>query len=837
MKLSSLFVAFNLVAFAATSASAQEVRPAPGRALPTEVELDESKLGRMVWVASQDYAPTTEPGGTVAAGTKTFKFMEDTCLAAGTGGVEQKGNAVYRLLARPVANGTAIETLHGWIDERLLVMTPEALKHRDTTIYRKVMIVNTRRDLEQVSDAKSVDQHVQIRLNPGTSSTPIDPCRLFDVFFNWGETELWDGSKNIKYVLIGPDWDFPFQDPIEDRSRAVLGWVPADRVCHWSTRQAVDWDEASTRPDAKPRRLAQGHVWSSMRQAQQMLDFVKQSTPGAKPPVQPLSSEGWDAAAGTVALGPAEMRFPILEWTEQDKKDRETYGDDPDWALFSVGVVGDFVDADGKVIATKSEILKLRHDITALRNEMSTIEVLFVIDDTSSMREVFPRVADTVQTLAKEFQGNVGQNLRVAVAYYNDVPTDGSTKAGRPFMTNALAGVNALRNGKTVLEELRTHETQDGEDLLEMVFDGITRGIEDATFSSEATKLVILLGDAGDRQANSGDEALAQAITKVKVALGAESERPIDFYAIRVRTEADDKPGYKEAMQIFEKQILGLVSAVNDNPEKRRRAEYASVTDLTGITTRIRERFTLLKQQADALQGKLAKAERGQIGRTQFSQDELDSIQRRNPKFVSVLESGGAVQLFSPGYVWMHREQSLDESNPDAFRHCLLVNGEEVKRLLDPLDLLLIHSRSAPDLGEQALTKIVISQVGEGKNTKLSWDEHAKLKANGLEARSPLLNTKLESLNPNVFSMQELYDLERKRDGLEDVLAGKQFRYVSQPLKRSNGSFTRWERGEQLLEDPTGNNFNRAFKLGGRTKEDQKAGADWYWIDKVREWP
>ena len=124
------------------------------------------------------------------------------------------------------------------------------------------------------------------------------------------------------------------------------------------------------------------------------------------------------------------------------------------------------------------------------------MEILFVVDETDSMGPWLPKVAETIEKIVRSVRtagaGGGGLEVRLAVAYYGD--TFGGTQPATPAELQDVA-----QAGDGLFENVAKHPLQNGGDALERVFLGLGRGIDDAGFSDVSRKMVILIGDMGNK--------------------------------------------------------------------------------------------------------------------------------------------------------------------------------------------------------------------------------------------------------------------------------------------------------------------------------------------------
>ena len=222
-------------------------------------------------------------------------------------------------------------------------------------------------------------------------------------------------------------------------------------------------------------------------------------------------------------------RFPAFLYQGDDNFPR--VHPDTNARLFKIGML-----AQRGVDEKERE--SINKHIDALRKELNQIDVVFVIDDTASMKKWFPQVEYIAAQISDELRGDEDLRVRVAISYFND--RDKTTGIHSPE-TNALeSNKDAIRRQ---LDGLRMHQERRGieYDPAEMMFDGIEKAIDAAGYDNAAYKMLVVIGTDPDKSAIpdlSGGEERAK---KIVDRLGPTDLRPIEFYAVQVAKQSGDR--------------------------------------------------------------------------------------------------------------------------------------------------------------------------------------------------------------------------------------------------------------------------------------------------------
>lgn len=158
-------------------------------------------------------------------------------------------------------------------------------------------------------------------------------------------------------------------------------------------------------------------------------------------------------------------------------------------------------------------------DLKEKVKEQAGLEMLFVIDETSSMRPYFEGVAAFIEDaggVVGSPQGQAAQKVRVGVTYYSDGPREiqwfrwsralGQNQPGLVLMGKGDAAVLA--------RDVQTNEDKlppgDFSDAPERSLEALRRAIETAGFLKGASKYVAIIGDTGYEADPEGAANLAQ---------------------------------------------------------------------------------------------------------------------------------------------------------------------------------------------------------------------------------------------------------------------------------------------------------------------------------------
>jgi len=638
------------------------------------------------------------------------------------------------------------------------------------------------------------------------------------MYFIYDEIAFGAGDSMQQYVLLGASPSFSEVASTERIRETIVGWVPADRICRWNTRHALDWNADSTLPDASPRRSVAGTVWLSTEAALKSGPAGDDTSPELAVDENVLFTEVLDPKGVSHARPFEQLRFPIIESNSMAKDATSSAGHrfGQDWRLYKVGVVGDFVDPTGQVIATRSRILAMQKKMATIEQLLQTTEVLFVIDDTGSMQQWFAAVADTLEQIVEKL-GSQDRTVRVAVAFYNDSETGVTTMPLKRLTTTV---------GWQLADTVRSHKSVRGGNPREPVFSGIEEAIRGAGFSPFSRKLVIVIGDDGDRV--DADDTEPEREREVVKRLLPKMQSQIEFLAIQVYPQEQiDKLSAARAFATQMKTVASLAKEQGGDGLY----DYVSSDDRDKVGQLILERYDRLNSQAEEDRQLLEKLKRGQWGQTKIG----PALKRTLEIFgvdIDTLQEENGVQLFQEGYVWAKDRDITtwiggSTSAPSPTSHVLLIDQQDLERMIDILgDLADERSRldgEGTTLRDVLLTTLNV-ELGESQNEDATWKDFL-LKRFGLPIRSPLMSQDIETLKSTRFNVAMLAELDYYRQVLEDIRRERTYEYREVTEQIAGSDVTVWRRSG--LPQPRPREFSFPTNRG----------VMYYWIDWKKEWP
>lgn len=693
----------------------------------------------------------------------------------------EDASRAYYLLATADPDSLLIGRKVGWAARRHCVETVvdkplECLRHPDTKIYRKAMLVNRlvpRKDaatsLAPSRDAADLQRPVDFLDRPDPQGESHAQRRLFDIYYVFAE--------DSEHLLLGQE---PRVDRDAQRRQVLLGWVPSQRVCLWNTREAVEFNKSNL----EQRRSHPCLIFESLGDMRAYTDFRPETPYLAK---EDLTVTDWKYF---------QARFPLLDDQDSDHQGKPYRGVN----LFKIGAIGDvWIEGEEglRVAVTARQAEQLRQRVRDLRDQASNIQICFVVDATFSMDRWFPAVARSVRSIIDGVQtrartDEISPQVNISFNFYRDRGED-----RRQFQSNPYLGAS---ESLTIFEK---QQPLGGHLPYELVFAGICRSLHDHPFLPGATKVLVLIGDDGNRP--DDPEYTLDGVCTALIQAGRLS--PVGFCALAVG--GDDQRAIDQR-SLFEQQAGEIARRLAE--EERKRIQKGGVKldeqtqraieelvgqvvvtgDMDAVVAAIHRRFEVAVAEMNFQRKQLEALETGSVpneeiaglaGQSGVSTEMLktfgviwqqrmrDRVRQEGLEPLELARQG--VQLFSEG--WVAETDPLVPSRADGqrvpqIRHMVFMQKSELRRLVVLLDMLLHHwdDGAIDQTWKTALASVVDPKV----QVRMDATPAELLQMHlGIKAKEGILAVPLERFAQSAADRAKLKEtLKRKHGELLDVL-------------------------------------------------------------------
>jgi hypothetical protein len=372
---------------------------------------------------------------------------------------------------------------------------------------------------------------------------------------------------------------------------------------------------------------------------------------------------------------------PFLERRRPHDPVEKNYPDTTPTFRFGIGLENRLIHV-GAVCGGPLETARLE-DLRRRINQDAGLEMLFVIDETESMREFFPKVAQFIDSAAKAAAGRPG-GLKIAVSYYTDGPP------GQRVRAAPLTIVAKAEDATNIASEVESHQEDVPDEPFsnapERMLEGIRDAVKKAGFKKGANGFVAVIGDTGHEPEPDADkEKLIDEIANL-----------IDTHNLQVFFAHVGERRIK-AQKMFEEDAGKVLKRAGD--------KYGVADD----------RIVYQTADANTLQQALKDAQERAEERRRRTQMEIVRMESRNrntepgPKFVEQLKSRDIpkekydrdhLQYFVPARGWLYHPRAASANGDEApqFKELFFLSPPEKVALSSLLDAIQerLKSRRVP---------------------------------------------------------------------------------------------------------------------------------------------
>lgn len=354
----------------------------------------------------------------------------------------------------------------GWIKMESLLLSNFCFVTKRSHIAKKCMILNTYNSLKKkdFKDAKS--DFVNFYLDPELKQKTGEQSKIFQIFYIY--KMKWKKGKPYS-LLIGVSQFISNPDDRKDVKNTIKGWIPYDRIVEWNHRIAIEPNPEFAVAKERKNKNIKATIFDSFDKAQ----AFKQGKP-----VNP-NYVLWNKDTYEKRKPGAWIRFPLIN---------------ADKGIYTVGVMGNLQSINGNLLSTREEDAEMRAKTANTAQKYRKINILFIVDGTSSMGKYFqssiiPAITETVNTLVKNEKLN---DFHFGALIYRDAD-EGDRLTEQISLTS---NTDKLINGLKSIKAIDYHDRSIGE----AVYKGLYSGFRSVLESDDETNLVIIIGDAGNRE-------------------------------------------------------------------------------------------------------------------------------------------------------------------------------------------------------------------------------------------------------------------------------------------------------------------------------------------------
>lgn len=343
----------------------------------------------------------------------------------------------------PTINPTA--RCRGWISINNLLLWETCPKNQ-SQIFQKGLIVH-----DPTKQKSAIEKNPPYLLEPRQTASKNSNQRAkdLDILFVMKTAEV----DNTLYYLLSKEMN------CKGRERAVYGWLPEDYITRWDQRLVFEPTFATSAVRDYHSKQIKPSIYFEESQALLLYSNGESKNPFWE--YGDFSAKRMDAYT---------MRNPIISETSP--------------GVYRVAAISS-LGMSSKTIADNTK------QIEALKEAQNNINVIFVIDATSSMKKYYTPVADALTDIMRR---DFSQNIKVGAVLYKDYK-DPDKISYKPVTTDINEIVGFITSSQSSIGSI------DADDY-EALFLGLETGLDlnKMRYKSSHSNFMILIGDAGNHR-------------------------------------------------------------------------------------------------------------------------------------------------------------------------------------------------------------------------------------------------------------------------------------------------------------------------------------------------
>lgn len=387
--------------------------------------------------------------------------------------------------------------------------------------------------VQRWGDDKTSDR-AQILNAPVDSASVLDEINLYEINYIYAVHGV-GTEDNDGYYLVGRT---PYVIRGTGEVNNIRGWVAETLIFNWDHRQCIEINKAPDALQWRTENQKYASFYGSVEEAASQQNALYQEDTGKEEP--------W---AYNVP------RFPIIF----DKKTQEEQLDD---RFLKVGVIGDSYSGD-RTLDSSMEA-DLQGKLEEMQEEISTVDILLVIDATGSMSEFYGSIGRSIGEIQAGFD-KANLNARYAVSYYRDYTEELDENSWSHYYRDFLPSEQFRSLFDASSSEFIPSA---GGSMDPCPFAGIIQGVNSVSWEPQSSKIVILIGDQGNTRAQT-----TGAINYEGTAADSDADiRPL----LEIDSRGNTLDLVKKTLDQFN---ISMFCAIQTNPEAAANPSFFDNTD------------------------------------------------------------------------------------------------------------------------------------------------------------------------------------------------------------------------------------------------------------------
>ncbi len=726
-------------------------------------------------IITRENTPVSKSGKSLKEIAKA-KFLSHYFVAKESGSTDED----FSLLVEDVNEDDKPITFLGWVQNKYLLKRTEAIRN-ELDILRKILVINKWELAKKKGDSLV---GAILRKGPGEEFEKNKESSIFRFYYLYKELEV-DGKT---WYLVGPQPTvYSYDKSVIDVS--IYGWITEEKVFRWETREAIQYNKKSLDVTDR-RRKTPVRIYLNYKELEEVyLDgedinpLVEETIPGQKMEYSWMRFPLLDAVPFPKKYKITEKTISALKALKFDTKlleenllneeftDEKTFlkvveskvdnftkakqkqilenSEYGEYMALKIGYIGDQISVSGEDVKFRNtEGDTNKQKVNQIVDEAQTLDILFVVDATGSMKSYFSATSKGIYDVIKKIKSELvsrqfNPTLRFSVLFYRDYQDEATTDS---FLDkrNELKSNN---DNETIsfIEEMDSHG---GGDKPEAVFYALHEQLVQSQYKEGSFRTLIHIADASNHVKDEREYNAKQVGDKLK-------EKNIDLV---VGINVSGNPSltknmeeYTQSMSDDNKRIYSSVS-VSDVKDK--------IVEIILDTTR--DSKATMDIARDIKEGKNVTKVGSKYGN------------RLTARFVERMKAKGIdpawfntdkIQIFDEGWIL-----GTDRESGRSFtEHMLLLNRTDVEKIIAFMNALL-RTPVVPKTIAEIWKKQLESEIGEEIKTEEKVSAYMT-KILGIPIRSNLLKYSLDELakltSTQIAELQA--NLVKLKDNLRDI--------------------------------------------------------------------
>jgi len=656
----------------------------------------------------------------------------------------------------------------GWIDKENLLLWDHCIITKSGKINKKGMVLNTIESLKNDKINAGDEEKVKYFYDSHLTKSTAKSSKIYEILYIY---KIKDDA-----ILLGKN----YVTDVYHAKDEVLGWVSAKKITIWDHRIAVEpnWDK-----EAAQERKGKNIKTTFFIDVPKAKRFAEGKQLNKRYVI-------WDNDTYEKRNIGDWRRFPLLDYNKDTK-------------IIKAGVMGELRSVmSNQDTISQTGFADIQRKYNELRAKQRNINIVFVVDGTSSMQPYFPALSKAIGASMDKLKKSYTKNsLQFGAVVYRDY-------AEKNMITQVHKLTSNYQEVSHWLSGIKAIDRYD-KDKPEAVFYGLMTALRSAGLRKNETNVIVLVGDAANHHRNDPSQINKNDLINLFVRY--------DCNILAFQVNKESHPTYNE----FEPQMKDLILST----ALRKYRQNQQIAKQTKIMLSP-PKFRSVKRNAFSLDtttmiGTLLLAERGTPVSPKILKDEIDKVvlfsSSLTDRKLKILEA-----FISEGVSFEEAVSQEEEGRQDDNYNSSAAIGAQSSYTPAIIDFL--RKMGIP---EEKL-KIILSE-----NYQLYFPAYSTMKVQGLKFplyKQVLFMTQLElgDLLNKFDALADAYTASSQRQRLKEVWLELLQSHLGDDLSREDAENLTFEKINEKVFGLPGTSNLLHVKLGSITDESVVSDSEFY---------